>query len=75
MIEGHMFGNTMWPGHWLWMLVMAILVVVPAWRICQRIGYSGWMGILILIPMLNLVFLYFIAFADWPADKAGERNE
>ncbi len=75
MIEGHMFGNTMWAGHWLWMLVMAILVVVPAWRICQRIGYSGWMGILILIPMLNLVFLYFIAFADWPADKAGERNE
>ena len=75
MIEGHMFGNTMWAGHWIWMLVMAILVVVPAWRICQRIGYSGWMGILILIPMLNLVFLYFIAFADWPADKAGERNE
>ncbi len=75
MIEGHMFGNTVWAGHWLWMLVMAILVVVPAWRICQRIGYSGWMGILILIPMLNLVFLYFIAFADWPADKAGERNE
>lgn len=75
MIEGHMFGNTMWAGHWLWMLVMAILMVVPAWRICQRIGYSGWMGILILIPMLNLVFLYFIAFADWPADKAGERNE
>lgn len=75
MIEGHMFGNTMWAGHWLWMLVMAILVVVPVWRICQRIGYSGWMGILILIPMLNLVFLYFIAFADWPADKAEERNE
>ncbi|WP_022967222.1 hypothetical protein [Denitrificimonas caeni] len=75
MIEGHMFGNTMWAGHWLWMLVMAILVVVPAWRICQRIGYSGWMEILILIPMLNLVFLYFIAFADWPADKAEERNE
>jgi len=75
MIEGHMFGNTMWAGHWLWMLVMAILVVVPAWRICQRIGYSGWMGILILIPMVNLVFLYFIAFAKWPADKAGARNE
>ena len=75
MMVGHMFGNTMWAGHWLWMLVMAILVVVPVWRICQRIGYSGWMGILILIPMVNLVFLYFIAFADWPADKAGARNE
>lgn len=38
-------------------------------------GYPGWMGILILIPVVNLIFLYFIAFADWPAEKAGGRIE
>ncbi|WP_417501614.1 hypothetical protein [Marinobacter sp.] len=75
MMEGNMFGNTMWAGHWLWMLVIATVVVIPAWRICQRTGYPGWMGILILIPVVNLVLLYFVAFADWPADKAGARNE
>jgi hypothetical protein len=32
------------------------------------------MGVLILIPIVNLVLLYFIAFADWPADKGGDRN-
>ena len=26
---------------------------------------------LILILMVNLLFLYFIAFAHWPADKVG----
>ena len=65
----NMFGNTMWAGHWLWMLVIAIVVVIPAWRICQRTGYPGWMGFLILIPVVNLVLLYFIAFSDWPSNR------
>lgn len=69
MIEHNMFGNTMWAGHWLWMLVIAIIVVIPACRICQRTGYPGWMGVLILFPVINLILLYFLAFADWPADK------
>jgi hypothetical protein len=64
----------MWAGHWLWMLVIAIAVVVPAWRICRRTGYPGWLGLLTLIPVANLVLLYFIAFADWPADKRGGHN-
>lgn len=51
MMGDNMFGNTMWAGHWLWMLVIAIVVVIPAWRICQRTGYPGWMGVLILIPI------------------------
>lgn len=61
--------NTVWAGHWLWMLVMAIVVVVPVWRICQRTGYPGWLGLLILVPLINLGLLYFIAFSDWPADR------
>ena len=69
MMEGNMFGNTRGAGHWLWMLVIAIVVVIPAWRICQRTGYPGWMGILILIPIVNLVLLYFIAFSDWPSNR------
>jgi len=28
-MEGDMFGNTMWAGHWLWMLVIGIVVVIP----------------------------------------------
>ena len=69
-----LYGNTMWAGHWLWMLVIAIAVVVPAWRICRRTGYPGWLGLLAVVPFANLVLLYFIAFADWPADKRGGHN-
>jgi CDP-diglyceride synthetase len=72
MMGENMFGNTMWAGHWLWMLVIAIAVVIPAWRICQRTGFPGWMGVLILIPIVNLALLYFIAFADWPVERDSE---
>lgn len=71
----HMFDNTVWAGHWLWMLVVAIVVVIPVWRICQRTGYPGWLGILILIPIVNLLFLYFLAFADWPVNKIRNQND
>jgi len=54
------------------MLVIGIVVVIPAWRICQRTGYPGWMGVLILIPIVNLVLLYFIAFSDWPVERSGK---
>ena len=75
MMDGNMFGYTMWAGHGLWLLVIAIVVVIPVWRICQRTGFPGWISILVLIPVLNLVLLYFIAFADWPSDTAGSSNE
>ncbi|MCO4321397.1 hypothetical protein [Aliidiomarina quisquiliarum] len=75
MMNENMFGHTMWAGHWLWMLAIAIALVIPTWRICQRTGYPGWLGIFVLVPMVNLVLLYFIAFSDWPTDKKGARNE
>lgn len=66
MMDETMFGNTMWAGHWLWMLVVAALVVVPFWRICRRLGFPGALSILILIPIVNIALLYFIAFSGKP---------
>lgn len=62
-------GNGAWAFHGLWMLVIALVVVIPAWRLCQRLGYPGWMGILILVPMVNLILLYVLAFGKWPRDN------
>lgn len=72
MMHHNMFNSAMGSGHWLWLLMIAIIVIIPAWRISQRLGYSGWMGLLILFPMVNLALLYFIAFTDWPVNKKGE---
>jgi hypothetical protein len=45
MMENHMFGGAMGAGHWLWMLFVAVIVVIPVWRICQRAGYPGILGV------------------------------
>ena len=51
------------------MLVVALLVVVPVWRICVKAGYSGWLSLLVLVPIANLLLLYFLAFAEWPVES------
>ncbi|MDX5364765.1 MAG: hypothetical protein LPJ91_11500 [Pseudazoarcus pumilus] len=74
MMDNAMYSDTMWGLHWLWMLAFAIVLVVPFWRICRRAGHPSWLGILILIPLINLAFLYFLAFSRWPAAEAGKRE-
>jgi uncharacterized membrane protein YhaH (DUF805 family) len=52
-------------------LLVAVLTVLPFWKICTKAGYSGWLSLLVLIPLVNIVFLYFLAFAEWPSLRAG----
>jgi hypothetical protein len=46
---------------------LVIAVIWPAWRICAKAGFPGALGLLIVIPVLNLFLLYFLAFAEWPS--------
>ncbi|MGO4910326.1 hypothetical protein ACEN2J_18610 [Pseudorhodobacter sp. W20_MBD10_FR17] len=50
----------------LGLLVMALLFVLPFWKISTKAGFSGWWSLLMFIPVANLVFLYVLAFSDWP---------
>ena len=47
-------------------LSMGIIVAWPAGRICRRIGYSPWLGLLAIVPLVNLILLWFVAISDWP---------
>jgi uncharacterized membrane protein YhaH (DUF805 family) len=52
-------------------IIFAIIAVVPFWRLCARIGYSPWLSLLILVPLVNIIFIYFLAFSDWPSPRGG----
>jgi hypothetical protein len=52
-------------------IIVAVIAIVPFWRICARLGYSPWLSLLILVPIANVVLLYFLAFANWPMHKGG----
>ena len=51
----------------LWMLLFLVFVLLPFWRICTKAGYSGWLSLLVLIPLANVIFLYFLGFSEWPS--------
>lgn len=44
-------------------------LVVPFWKIFSKAGYPGIMGIAMLVPLLNVVMLFFLGFSDWPVLK------
>jgi hypothetical protein len=48
-------------------LIYFLLVVLPFWQIFRKAGFSPWLSLLMLIPVVNLVMLYVLAFATWPA--------
>ncbi|MDJ0865288.1 MAG: hypothetical protein QNK03_04200 [Myxococcota bacterium] len=60
--------------HPLAALALAIVVVIPTWKVCLRMGYPGWFSLAIVIPGVNLLFLYFLGWSEWPIEKGLEEK-
>ncbi len=50
-------------------LIVGIVAVVAFWRICAKAGFPGWYGVAVVIPMVNVLFVLFLAFAEWPLER------
>ena len=48
-------------------LIVGLLFVLPFWKIFGRAGFPPWLSILMIVPVLNIIMIYFVAFAEWPA--------
>ena len=57
----------------LFIVVLLVLVVVPYWKLWQRTGHSGAWGLLMVVPLVNIISLWVLAFKRWPALDGGER--
>ena len=51
-------------GGLIWFLVVAVLMIVPFWKILPRYGISKYFAILTIMPAIALVLLWIIAFKD-----------
>ncbi len=50
----------------LWIVgILVIVGIVPYWKIFGKAGFSPWLSLCMLVPLLNLVVLYVVAFSDW----------
>src|SRR5437762_9945029 len=47
-------------------LSVIVFSVVIYWKIFSKAGYSGAMGLLMFVPIANLIVLCVLAFAEWP---------
>jgi hypothetical protein len=55
-------------GHWITFAAMVAAVLYPIGRILGRIGLSPFWSVFALIPLVNLIALWVLAFTDWPRD-------
>jgi hypothetical protein len=48
-------------------VLLALLLIVPSWRICERAGYSGLISLFHLVPLIGpFIVMAVLAFGDWP---------
>jgi hypothetical protein len=47
------------------LLIVAVIVIVPYWFIWKKAGFSPWFSLLMFVPLLNLIMLYVLAFSEW----------
>ena len=50
-------------------LIAIIFAVVIYWRIFAKAGYSGALGLLMFVPIVNIIMLCILAFGEWPIYK------
>ncbi len=55
-------------GHFL----IALVLIIPTWRICVRAGFSGALSLFHLVPVIgSFIVMAILAFSTWPKGEAG----
>lgn len=49
--------------------VIFLLAGVIWWKILSKAGHRGWVGLLMLVPLVNVGLLLYLAFAEWPIHR------
>ena len=69
MMYGYWPESGLW--HWIFFAVFVAVLLYPIGRILTRVGLSPFWSVVALIPVVNLIALWLLAFMDWPR---GERS-
>jgi hypothetical protein len=47
------------------LLLAALIIIIPYWKIFGKAGVPRIFGLLMIIPLVNLILLYVLAFSQW----------
>ena len=53
----------------LFALIVVIIKVLIFCKIFSKAGYCWALGLLMLVPIANIIMPFVLAFADWPIQK------
>ena len=63
-------GDVLVPSHLLLLffvvLPIALLITIPPyWMIFKKAGFSPWLSILTLVPLVKWIVLWIVGFSQW----------
>jgi hypothetical protein len=64
-----MLGDAFSPAHFLVLGVCFLFVILPFWQIYKKAGFSPLLAFLMVVPGVNVVLLYILAFSRWPVSS------
>ncbi len=50
-------------------VLIGFVVLIPFWQIFKKAGFSPWLSLLTMIPLVGLFALYYLAFTRWPENS------
>ena len=68
---GHMMAF-MGPVFGIFILLAWAIFLIPMWQIFKKAGFAPALSLLMLLPLVNLIMLYVLAFSRWKVVPAPE---
>lgn len=56
-------------------LLFLTMVIFPASRIMQRMGYSRWWSFSLVVPFANIILIWLLSLKPWPKDVASMEDD
>ncbi len=51
------------------LVFIGVIVILPYWKIFAKAGFPGALSLTQLVPILNIIVLFYLAFAEWPVHR------
>lgn len=50
-------------------LIVTAITILAHCKIFAKAGFSWALGLLMMVPVANIIMMFYLAFADWPVWK------
>jgi hypothetical protein len=64
-----MFEGLFQPLHLLLVIGIGVVIILPFWMIFKKAGFSPWLSLFMIFPVLGFIALLYLAFAEWPVNS------